>query len=149
MTDYRSQARVHARSMAENYIDELVEQLTDDGEASDDLFNDYSNGDGYHHENHVDQAYDLEEAASILAQLREHKETDKGLWQGLEPEDALSAQAAYTFGNAVLHYWSAVIQSINDEALTGVLADALLDYEGGEVPLDTVKGIVLAVIADS
>lgn len=63
-------------------IDTRVEQLVESGEASDDLLNDYPNGDSYHHESHVDRSYSVTEAAEILDAYSDYEETDSGLWEG-------------------------------------------------------------------
>ena len=111
--NYNMQAMSDAHDMVSEFADEIADQLSA-GEASTDLFNDYSNGDSYHHESHVDKEYSLSEAAAILEQLSEHEETDSGLWEGLAPRDAISAQAAYTYGHAVMSHWQSVIREIND-----------------------------------
>lgn len=127
MTDqnYVSRAREAAADCVRNFIDEIVEQILDDnlysaslGEASDNLLDDrkYSGGDSYHHETHVDKSYRLLDAAELLDQLDDHEETDNGLWEGQSPREAISIQAAYTFGNAVMHYWQELIEEINTEA---------------------------------
>ncbi len=112
--DYFIDARNDAAATVENFIDEVVEQLMDKGEAGDHLFNDYPNGDRYHHENHTDKDYDLSEAADVLSQLRDNVEDDKGLWEGMEPQRAIAAQAAYTYGNAVYSQFERLIGEIND-----------------------------------
>lgn len=126
---YRDNAQSDAREMVENFVDEIVDQLIDKGEASRDLFNDYDNGDSYHHESHVDRDYDLSEAAELLQELSDHEETDSGLWQGLEPRRAISCQATYTYGNAVLAFWQDLIQQINSD---GIISDLLEKYAEDE-----------------
>lgn len=113
---YRQDAASDAAETVHNFEDEILEQLLDKGEASDDLLNDYPNGDSWHHECHVDKDYSLQEAAELLDDLSEHEETDSGLWEGLEPRRAIAAQAAYTYGNAVYSEWRDLIEKINDEA---------------------------------
>lgn len=113
-TNYREESASDAKYTVREFRDRISEMLIDDGKASDDLHNDYSNGDAYHHESHVDKEYDLMEAAQLLHELSNHKETDSGLWDGLEPEEAISAQAAHTYGNAVLSEWRDLIEAIND-----------------------------------
>lgn len=112
--NYWDDAKSDAAEMVENFRDEIVEMLIDDGKASDDFNNDYPNGDAYHHESHVDKWYDLQDAAAVLQQLSDHKETDTGLWEGLEPEAAIGAQATFTYGNAVAYHWGLLIEEIND-----------------------------------
>lgn len=125
--NYRDEAKGDALDTVKEFRDEILDQLKDDGEASDDLLNDYCNGDAYHHESHVDRDYDLSESAEVLDQLSEYEETDSGLWEGLEPRRAIAAQAAYTYGNAVYAYWRENIEEINE-----AVADAISDYEDRE-----------------
>ena len=113
---YRDEARNDAKETVRNFEDEILEQLLDKGEASDDLLNDYSGGDSWHHESHVDKSYRLTEAAELLDELSYYEETDSGLWEGLAPRDAISAQAAYTYGNAVYSEFQDLIREINSDA---------------------------------
>lgn len=114
MSSYLSDARSDAQDTANHFFDEILESFMDnDGKASDDLNNDYS--DSYHHENHVDRDYSLTEAAELLDELNEYEETDSGLWHGLEPRRAVCAQAAYTYGNAVYQLFTQLIEEINDD----------------------------------
>ena len=114
--DYRANARVDAIDMVQHFEDEIVEQLVDRGEASDDYNNDYPDGDSYHHESHVDRAYNLLDAAKLLDQLGKFEETDSGLWEGQMPRDAIATQAAFTYGNAVSAFWSELVKAINEKA---------------------------------
>lgn len=115
-TNYPLEAENDAKDTVENFIGEIVEKLIEDGEASNDLHNDYSGGDSYHHETHVDRSYSLLEAAQILDSLGEHEETDSGLWEGQEPRRAVEIQAAFTYGNAVYSEWTDLIERINEDA---------------------------------
>jgi len=121
-TNYLREAADDAADTVRNFADEILEQLLDDGEASDDLLNDYPNGDAWHHECHVDKEYSLIDAATLIDQLMEFEETDSGLWEGLEPRRAIAAQAAYTYGNAVYSEWRELIEKINSEA-SGIISD--------------------------
>ncbi len=123
--DYVDNARDDARDMAEYFIDEIVSQLRASGEASDDVNNDYDDGDAYHHGTHVDRAYRLTEASAILDQLAQWEADDEGLWAGQDPREAISTQAAFTYGNAVNDHWETVIRRINDDAASGILADMI------------------------
>jgi hypothetical protein len=98
----------------ENLLDEIVEQLADDGEVGEDINNDFSNGDGAFHETITDQSYDLQEAAELMSNLSQHLEEDSGLWESLEPQEAISCQAAYTYSNAVYHEATAILEEIRD-----------------------------------
>ena len=114
----RSDAQSDANDFVLNFEDEVIEQLIDKGKASDDFLNDYPGGDSYHHETHVDKWYSLSDAAEVLDELNEFEETDFGLWEGLAPRDAISAQAAYTYGNAVYSMAVDLIEEINRQAET-------------------------------
>lgn len=130
-TNYWAEAVSDSWDTVENFVDEMVEQWRESGEVSSDLHNDYSDGDSYHHESHVDRFYSLTEAAQILDQLSEYEETDNGLWEGLNPKSAVSTQAAYTYGNAVLAAWNYRIEELNEalEELTESLAEALTEAD--------------------
>lgn len=121
--------RRDALNMMEEFLDATIEQLLDDGKASGDLLNDYPNGDAYHHETHVDKDYSLSEAAELLDCLSDHEETDSGLWQGLEPREAIACQAAFTYGNAVMDHWQNLIENVNDDEELSLLLE---DYGGIE-----------------
>ncbi len=133
--NYSDEAASDAKSTVENFADEILEMLTDSGKASDDLNNDYPNGDAYHHESHVDKWYDLQEACAILTQLDDFEETDSGLWEGLGMKEALSACAAYTYGSAVYSAWSELITKINDEA-DNIISDFDTEAEDLESEID-------------
>lgn len=126
--NYRRNAEDDARETVEYFMDEIVERLIDKGEASNDLNNDYSGGDAYHHETHVDRDYSLLEAAQLLDDLPKHEETDSGLWEGQEPREAVATQAAFTYGNAVMAEWNDFIEVINDE-VPQVLDDMRTDRD--------------------
>jgi hypothetical protein len=112
-------ARRDAQETARNFLDDILEQVLGDSDkfakVSHDLHNDYRDGDQYHHENHVDRDYSLVEAGRLLEELAEYEETDHGLWDGLEPRQAIAAQAAYAYGNAVLSWWQYLISRINED----------------------------------
>lgn len=112
--EYLKQAESDANDMLGEFLDQMIEQWEDNQQISDDLFNDYSGGDSYHHESHVDKSYNLTEAAAILDELSEWEETDHGLWDGQEPRQAIATQAAYTYGNAVYSAWRDKIEELND-----------------------------------
>ncbi len=124
-TDYRQDAKDDALETVKNFQDQIVEQLIQKGEASKDLFNDYLDGDAYHHDYHAND-YDLLESATLLHQLSEDKETDRGLWQGLDPEQAICAQASYTYSNAVMSEFQGLIEGLNDAF------PIIIDDEGDE-----------------
>lgn len=106
---YTQRAENDAVTMVRHFVNDIVEQVQLYGEASRNLF-DLRGADSWHHEHCVDRNYTLLEAAQLLEELKEYLETDNGLWEGLSPRDAISAQAAYTYGAAV---WSKVWNLIN------------------------------------
>lgn len=128
-TNWLEKAESDAWDMAENFLEDMIDQWCESGEISDDIKKDYSDGDAYHHETHTDKSYDLSEAAELLEQLGYYKETDEGLWEGLKPRDAISAQAAYTYGNAVLVKFRDLVGELN-----GHLDDLFgsVDWEAAE-----------------
>ncbi len=58
-----------ANLVLEYFMDEIVDQLIDKGEASADINNDYANGDGIFHEVITDRSYHMTEATKLLSQL--------------------------------------------------------------------------------
>lgn len=114
MSNYLDEAEEDAKNMVEHFNSEILDMLKEKGEASTDHNNDYPNGDAYHHETHVDKEYDLKESADLLDELSDYIETDTGLWEGKEPREAIAAQAAYTYGNAVIAKWQEKIKEINE-----------------------------------
>jgi hypothetical protein len=127
-THWLHDAKEDARDTARYFLDAIAERIKDGEEASNDLLNDYPDGDSYHHESHVDKEYDLQEAAALLDELADYEETDSGLWQGLEPRKAISCQAAYTYGNAVYSLFHDLIGEINDDdELPIIVLDSRLD----------------------
>ena len=119
--NYLREASDDACETIRNFADEILEQLLDSGKASDDLLNDYPNGDSWHHECHVDKWYSLTDAAELIDQLSDYEETDSGLWDGQQPKEAIGTCAAFTYGNAVYNEWHEHIEQINEEA------DAIID----------------------
>ncbi|MDD5527072.1 MAG: hypothetical protein PHE11_06705 [Candidatus Omnitrophica bacterium] len=111
---YYQLAEEDAKMLVTDYfMNEIIEQLMENGEASDDYNNDYSNGDGIFHETIVDRGYSTEEAIELLNDLREYEETDSGLWEGESWDRALATIAAFTYGNAVYDEWTKLIEEIN------------------------------------
>ena len=142
--NYLRKASDDAGETVRNFADRILEQLLDKGEASDDLLNDYPNGDSWHHESHVDKWYGLQDACEVISQLADYEETDSGLWQGQAMKEALGTCAAFTYGNAVYHEWTEKIKTINDEASTiiadfdvsiGDLEDEIADLHGEDPDL--------------
>jgi hypothetical protein len=111
---YYQLAEEDAKMLVTDYfMNEIIEQLIENGEASDDYNNDYSNGDGIFHEVIIDRDYSTEEAIELLNDLRECEETDSWLWKGQPWDRALATIAAFTYGNAVYDEWTKLIEEIN------------------------------------
>ncbi len=114
-TDYAAEAASDAHDMAENFAEEMVTMWGDTRTISTDLNNDYHSGHRYHHETHTDRSYSLTEAAAVLDQLSRYEEDDSGLWEGLSPREAISAQAAYTYAAAVYAEWQTIVEDLQSE----------------------------------
>lgn len=116
-TNYRKEAEDDAANLVlEYFMDEIVDQIIDKGEASADINNDYDNGDSIFHETIVDRSYHLTDAAELLSQLYRHAEEDTGLWEGETDVDKIAEiQAAFTYGNAVWAELDDLITDINNE----------------------------------
>lgn len=134
MTNFFEQAENDAIVTAEYFLDEIVNSLIEHGNASDDLLNDYKDGDAYHHTHHTDKIYSLTEADELLEQLNEYEETDSGLWAMMSPREAIVCQATYTYANAVMYFWEQLIDKINTDP---ILADLLKDKTEGDPEADT------------
>ena len=112
---YYQLAEEDAKMLVTNYfMDEIIEQLMENGEASDDYNNDYENGDSTFHELIVDRDYSSNDAIELLRNLSEFEEEDSGLWEGKSWDNALAIIAAYTYGNAVYDKWTELIEEINE-----------------------------------
>lgn len=151
-TNYRQEAEDDAANLVlEYFMDEIVDQLINKGEASADINNDYANGDGIFHETIVDRSYHMTEAAELLSQLYEYAEEDAGLWEGETDVDRIAEiQAAYTYGNAVWDEFDTLIMNINSLDIDdikfetaikclGLKPDDLDDYEKMEELIETAE----------
>ncbi len=114
--NWYSEAIRDAIDTIDYFEDDVIRQLEESREISSDLFNDYPNGDEYHHSSHTDKSYRLLEAAHLLTQLVDYEENDSGLWEGIEdPERALEVKASYTYGNAVLGEFQDLVKELNSD----------------------------------
>ena len=113
--NYRVMGQEDAKEFIHNFETEMIDMLVDKGEVSDDLYNDYDNGDSFIHESYTDKDYNLSEAAKLLEDLRDYEESDSGLWEGQEPRKAIATQAAYTYSGYVVSCIQDLIKTINDE----------------------------------
>ena len=133
-TNYRQEAEDDAANLVlEYFMDEIVDQLIDKGEASADINNDYANGDGIFHETIVDRSYHLTDAAELLSQLYRHVEEDTGLWEGETDIDRIAEiQAAYTYGNAVWDELETLIMNINSLYIDDIKLETAIECLGYE-----------------
>lgn len=133
-TNYRQEAEDDAANLVlEYFMDEIVDQLIDKGEASADINNDYDNGDGIFHETIVDRSYHLTDAAELLSQLYRHVEEDTGLWEGETDIDRIAEiQAAYTYGNAVWDELETLIMNINSLYIDDIKLETAIECLGYE-----------------
>lgn len=151
-TNYRQEAEDDAANLVlEYFMDEIVDQLINKGEASADINNDYDNGDGIFHEVITDRSYHMTEAAELLSQLYEYAEEDAGLWEGETDVDRIAEiQARYTYGNAVWDELETLIMNINSLDMDyirfetaikclGLKPDDLDDYEKMEELIETAE----------
>jgi hypothetical protein len=139
MAGYIQSAVDDAKEFAQHLLEQIIEQLVDGGEASDDYNNDYLGADRYFNESYVDRSYSLQESAELLHELRDFEETDNGLWEGLQPEDAIASKAVYTYGNAVGMIFRSLIEEINEyewDTVTDFMSDCsaeIIMYRKSEV----------------
>jgi len=112
--EYQKKAMEDADDAIEYFMDEIVEQLIEIGEAETDIQS-RPYPQSYHHESHVDSSYSLLEAANLLDDLSDYEETDEGLWDGQMPRQAISIQAAFTYGNAVASMFSDEMETVNGD----------------------------------
>jgi hypothetical protein len=79
------------------YAEIFEEGLVDEADFD---YNDMDGLDSAFHESIVDRAYSLEDAAFVIEHT-DNEETDSGLWEGQDMRSAMSACAAYSYGNDV------------------------------------------------
>lgn len=126
--DWLKEAEEDAQDwIKEQLMDAIAEKVLEGERIDADLLRE-DGQDTYHHETHIDKDYDIAEAAEIIDQLDEYEETDAGLWQGLDGFRAMAAAcAAYTYGNAVYHLASEILERINDN--TDVIMEAIHQHQ--------------------
>lgn len=94
-TNYREYVEKEAKSFVEEFEVDLVDEIKAGNDDARDYVYDYR----LHEWVDNDFIYvDLKDSAEILEQS-DNVETDSGLWEGLEPEKAIEAQAFYTYRN--------------------------------------------------
>jgi hypothetical protein len=118
--NWSSEADGDARDAIEYFLDEIVSAAFDNRDEVPTAIDEWS--DSYHHETHVDRSYRLMEAAEILDQLSQYEETDSGLWEGQEPQEAVITQAAFTYAHAVYSEFRTMMEGVN-EGLSDVFSE--------------------------
>jgi hypothetical protein len=78
---------------------------------------------GEFHSFAVDRSYTLQDAAYIVEECR-NLEEDRGLWDSLEPIEAVKAQAAFSYGNDVHERVSSLYESLFED-----YQDTLADFD--------------------
>lgn len=111
MVYYEKDVEQEAKDFLDNHEDDLKEAIK---EGKDFDRNDIDDLDSWFHEEITDRAYSLEDAAFVLAHSSE-VETDSGLWEGQDPGDAISTQAAFTFSNDVWFKCEEIYKEIKEE----------------------------------
>jgi hypothetical protein len=97
MPSYRHEIQKETVDFMTDHEDMITEALKDESDWD---RNDIRDLDQAFHENIVDRAYTLSDAAWILDNC-DNEETDSGLWEGQKPRDAVCTQAAFSFANDV------------------------------------------------
>lgn len=133
MEKYTDEAKSDAWDMVNEFSEKIAEYMVEEEELNPHEF-DFNNIDGldaYHHETHYNTEYTLLEAATLMDDLSEHIATDSGLWEGLEPRKAVAVQAAFTFGDAVMYYYSELMECIcEDTEIVRMMEDYAEDETG-------------------
>jgi hypothetical protein len=123
MSFYKISAIWDAKETVFSYLDEITNMLIDKGRASDDLVNDYPDGEIFHNEYHVDRSWSLSEANRILEQL------NNDFLQELTEDKDIIKQACSTYKNTVLHYWKELIFKINQNEDIKIAANNSMSKE--------------------
>lgn len=95
MVNYDSEVEKEAVDFIDNLMDEFLEAMENDenyfidGDIQDRLFEDVT-----------DRSYTITDAAFVI-ENSSNPESDRGLWDGKDPAEALETQAAFTFSNDV------------------------------------------------
>jgi len=108
LPDYEKDVEREAKDFLREYEDEMKEAIREgrdfDGNDIDSAF----------HETITDRAYTPEDAVYILEHC-ENEENDRGIWEGLDWREELSARAAYSFSNDVWFKCEEIYNRIKEE----------------------------------
>ena len=122
---YANEAKEDSKAFVENFKETIVDSIYDGETISVDPCNGYRGGDEFCSETYGNEYFNLMEASEVLHYLREYEETDSGLWQDLNPEDAVIAKASWTYRNAVIQSVSDLLREIRDEDWSEVTSTAI------------------------
>lgn len=98
MVDYRKEVESEAKDFIDNHEDDIKESILEGNTDIDDvkphggLYEDFRE--------ECQPSYDLEDAAFVIKNC-DNEESDSGIWEGQEPEDAIISKAIYSFQNDV------------------------------------------------
>jgi hypothetical protein len=137
---YESICETKARDFLEENVGDLAEGIAEDRD-----FDDISAVERLWHEQVTDIAFNDSDAHFVIDNSS-NTETDGGLWEGMEPDEAIRIQAAYTFSNDVKTEATAIYDRVKDE-----VSDAMGDFEfeGGENERDGDHGATRVVFLDT
>jgi hypothetical protein len=97
MVNYQEDVEKEAKDFLAQHEDEFKEAIK---EGKDFDYNDIDGLDEWVHEELTDRSYSVTDAAFVIDNS-DNVETDRGLWEGQDMQEALQTQAAYTFSNDV------------------------------------------------
>lgn len=111
MVDYEKDVEQEAKEFMQEIEDELKEAIKEDLDFD---RNDIDVLDTRFHEVITDRSYSLSDAVFVI-ENSDNEETDTGLWEGQQPEDAIRTKGAYTFSNDVWFKCEEIYKDIKAE----------------------------------
>lgn len=111
LVNYDTDIEKEAKEFMQEIEDELKEAIKDNLEFD---RNDIDALDTRFHEEITDRGYTLSDAAFII-ENSDNPETDSGIWEGQQPEDAIRTKAAYSFSNDVWFKCDEIYNEIKEE----------------------------------
>lgn len=141
--DWDAKAREDARDCVYALSSELTEYFLDNGEFP--RYGDVSELPDSAEETWDSQLpydFDLIESSYILNDLREHEETDQGVW--LDPEDPIASvrnKAWRTYQNAVRHYWTELLSELGDISALTALYEGYQEEDAKDDPTYSLRDV--------
>ncbi len=140
MSSYRTDAMNAAKDfIAEHLKEDIIDNLAERGETPKMLY-DYPGAEEYTY-GYSDTEYGPREAVSLLEDLDDYEETDRGIIGEGDWRDQLSATAAFTYRNAVVSFINDLLEEINQidlETINDEVVEAL--KEQNSEGLKTIEG---------